>query len=179
MVEKHEFLDIFHLLVQRHFQLLEYLLDHSGADYLVAVEGPANVLVITLAGWLAYVVKQCGPPQPQAGLCPDFFLEAVSSLDGGVVVQTAFCNGLQLVSGNIVQDLEGVGEIVLVALSVHGLDALELAELGEYIFEQPRPVHQFECHRRLPAQKHLVQFLGYSFLRENAHPVLHLPHCRQ
>ena len=94
-------------------------------------------------------------------------------------MQTAFRNGLQLVGGDIVQNLEGVGEIVLVALSVHGLDALELAELGEYIFEQSGPVHQLECHRRLPAQKHLVQFLGYPFLRENAHPVLHLPHCRQ
>ena len=64
-VEQHEFLHIFHLLVQGQLHGSEDLGHHLGTFELVAVEGPARAILPTLGLWLGDVVQQGGPAQPE------------------------------------------------------------------------------------------------------------------
>ena len=71
MMQSDELLDILHLFIERHLQLLEYLRHHPASYGLVTVECPADMRVITLACRLADIVKQRRPPQPEIRLRPD------------------------------------------------------------------------------------------------------------
>ena len=61
-----QLLDILHLLIERHLQLLENLRNHTRTDYLMPMESPADIRVITFACRLADVMKERRPPQPYA-----------------------------------------------------------------------------------------------------------------
>ena len=60
--------------------------------------------------------------------------------------------------------------------SVHCLDALQLRQLRQDVFEQAGLVHEFEGHGRMGAEQHLVQFFRDALFRENRHPVAHPVH---
>ena len=100
------------------------------------------------AGWLAYVVEQRGPAEPQR-------LRA---------------------SLHVVEDGHRVLEIVLVPLPVDAVHPFEGAELRQHILQETGLVHQAERHRRPRAGQHLVELVGYALLREYVQPAGHAPH---
>ena len=153
-MQVHQLLHVLHLLVQRHLQLLEDLRDHPGADDLVPMEGPALARRIALGGGLADVVQERGPAEPD--------------------IRLPF-----LAFRHVVKHLQGMGEVLLVALSLDGFHALELHQLREELLQQAGFVHQAEGHRRLPGDKHLVHLLHDALGGEDLHPVLHRPHRLQ
>ena len=89
---------------------------------------------------------------------------------------TTFPDSFPLKAADVVDDLQGVAEIVLVTFPVNRLYALETHQLGQDVFEQPRAVHKFEGDRRPFGQKHLAEFVGDTFLRQDRKAVLHAAH---
>ena len=77
---------------------------------------------------------------------------------------------------DVVQDLEAVGKILLVAFSVHGLDAFEPGQFGEDVLQQAYLVQEAESHRGNRAQQNLVQFFDDALLREDRKAGGHFPH---
>ena len=65
---------------------------------------------------------------------------------------------------DVVQHGQGVGEILLVATALDGLNALQGGELRQDVLQQPGLVHQPESHGRTVGHQHLVKFLGYALL---------------
>ena len=135
-------------VINGQFQAVEDAGDHLRADDFVAVEAPSHCGVVSLRRRLAYVVQQGGPPQP----------ETVGLLR------------------NIVEHCQSVGEVVLVAAAVHGLDTLERKELRQDERQQAGFVHEPEGHGRTAAQHHLVKLFRYPLLGKDLKPGGHPPH---
>ena len=90
---------------------LEDLRDHAGADDFVSMESPALPGRIALGGGLADVMQQGSPAKPEIGLP---FL--------------AF--------RHIVNHLQRMGEVLLMALSFHRFHALEQGQLRKELLQQ-------------------------------------------
>ena len=114
--EGHQLLHIAHLVVKRQFQAPEDPGDHAGALVLVAVEGPAMSRFEALGLRFGDVVQHGTPAQPEV---------------------------IALLS-HIVQHLQRVVEVVLVADAVFLLGALQFHELGEELLEQSTLQEQYE-----------------------------------
>ena len=137
------------------------------------VESPSDRRVETLRYGLAYVVQKGRPSEPETGGSPGPGLERASVFSRNEILETAFSYGLSLIHTDVVQHLEGMGEIVLVSPAVHSLDALETRQLRQHIIHQAEIVQQSQGQRRSVAKQHLVEFLGDSLLREYVHPLAH------
>ena len=175
-VQAHELLDVFHLLVQGHHQVLENLRNHLGTNDFVTVEGPAGPGLEALGRGLADVVQQRGPAEPQVRLGADALHEAVAVELGCVVAEPARGNAFGLGRGDVVKHRERVREVLLVAPAVDRLDALEGRELREHVLQQPGLVHQPEGDRRPGRDEHLVELFGDALLGKDREPVAHAPH---
>ena len=143
------------------------------------MESPADRRIETFGRWLADVVKQRGPAQPHIRFSPDRFHKAVPVLLGSIVLQTSLLYRRDLPRRHIVNDLQGMGENLLMSLSVNCFYTFQLKEFREYIFQKSCLVHQTETHRRLVTDKDLVEFLDYPLLGQNGHPVFHRLHGLQ
>ena len=156
-VQPHQLLDIFHLLVEGHLELLEDLRHHARPHHFVAVESPAQTRHIPLAHRLADIVQQRRPVEPQIGLLPGFLLEP----------------------HHIVQHLQRMAEILLMSLTVNCFHALELAQLRQELLQQAGLQQLLQRPRRMRRHEHLVQLLHNAFLRQNLQSSGHSPHGRQ
>ena len=63
-VEQHQFLHIFHLLIERQLHLSKDLGHHLGSLELVSVEGPADAVFPAFGLGFGDVVQQGGPAKP-------------------------------------------------------------------------------------------------------------------
>ena len=134
-VQAHEFLHIFHVVVERQTHLGENLRYHPLANEIVVMECPALLRIPTLGPGLAHIVQQRGPTQPHV---------------------IAGCS-------NIVKHLKGVHEIIFVAASVDGLNAFECCQLRENQWQQSTLVQQEPATRGLCTAHDFHQFLGNAF----------------
>ena len=124
MMKGNELLDILHLLVHRQLQALENLRDHPSAKHLMTVESPAHRRVIALGRRLADIVKKRRPAQPHIRRSPHNLFRAVTVRIRHIIVQGASGDCSNFVLRNMVNHLEGMGEIVLVPAPFHCLNSL-------------------------------------------------------
>ena len=138
-MEKNQFPDEFHVLVQGQFQLAENSRNHLRTHDLVAVEGPAHLRVVSLGLRLTDIVQDGGPAQPQ-------------------VVGTA---------RDVVQHLERMEKIVLMGVPAPFLHPFEVVQFGKDQLQQSGEFQQFEAHRGDGRKDDLVEFGGDAFARND------------
>src|SRR5690606_4616439 len=132
-----EVLDVLHPLVERELEAAEDPRDVARAAVLVAVEGPALALREVLRLGLGVVVEDGGPAEPERLLL-------------GPVRRRL---------GHVVEDFEGVEEVVLVALPADGLDAGEVRQLGEETLEDAGLEEDLEPDGRLRRGDDLLELV--------------------
>ena len=160
---------VFHLLVQRHLQALEYLRYPPRSHHFMSMEGPPQSRVISLGGRLCYIMQESRPAKPHIRLGTD--LGHLLTVFEDIVFQTSLCNGLHFCCCDIVQDLERVGEILLMSLSLNGFHTFKLDQLRQYALQKSSLFQQTETYRRSGSHKHLVEFLHNALLGEDGHAV--------
>src|SRR6185437_14924030 len=106
----------FHLLVERQLQTGKDLRDHTATDDLMAMEGPAMVLLEFFRGRLTDVVQNSGPAQPE----------------------------IVRITADIIQHLQGMIKIILVSHAVDVFGSRQIDHLGKDDLQQPAPVKEIE-----------------------------------
>ena len=167
----HKLLHVFHLLVQRHAQLLEDFGHQARAGDLVPVEGPALPRHVAFANGLADVVQERRPAKPQIRLRARRCV-AVRV----VVVQAAFRDGFFFEANHVFHHLQRVGEILLMSLTVNRFHAFEAAQLRQELLQEAGLFHELERHGRMVCQEHFVELLHNAFLGKNLQAVGHGTH---
>ena len=109
-------------------------------------------------------MQECGPAQPY--IRGTAFGHHLAVIHNSVIHQLALGDEFLFRHCDIVQNLQGMGEVLLVAFPLHSLDALEFRELGKYVIQQAAAVHQYESPGRAAGDQHLVQFFRNPFLGE-------------
>ena len=147
-VQRHQFLDVLHVVGLRHLQPREHALDHLRAQVFVPAERPARPRLPFLGGSLADVVQQGRPAEPYV-------------VAGG---------------GHVVEHLEGVTEVVLVPPAGNRLHPFEISQRRQHGGQQPAFVKQIEADGRLGRAHDLHQFIGDALGRKDSEPVLVAAH---
>ena len=142
-MQSHQFLHIFHMLVERQTHAAENLGHHLFAHKIMVVEGPSLMLVPSFGGGFANVVHQRRPAQP-------------------LVIALL---------GYIVEHLHGVQEIVLMAASVRVVNAAHGLKFWEDEAQQSALMQQFESARRHIGTHDFHQFFGNALAGDNVDAV--------
>ena len=128
------------MLLSRGRRRREDFLDHVAAFHFVAVEGPSETLVVAFGGGFADVVEDGGPAKPE----------------------------VVALSGDVVENLEGVEEVVFVAVVADGFDAFEVAEFGEEEGKETCFLQEFETQGGVGGEDDFVEFGGDALGRDDA-----------
>ena len=80
---------------------------------------------------------------------------------------------------NVIQNLKGVGEVLLVAFAIYCFRAFQAHKFREELLQKPCLVHKAESRGRLFSEKHLVKLLHYSFTGKDLEAAGHPFHCIQ
>ena len=139
-VEGDEFFYVVEAVVEGELHAAEDGGYHLLADVVVVLEGPPGDGVPALGAWLADVVEEGCPAEPEVAV---------------------------VVGGDVVEDFEGVVEVVLVGAAVAHLYAFEGGELGEDDGEETG-AGEFDEADTGPGREHdFVEFVDDAFLGDD------------
>ena len=122
-VEIHQFLDILHLLVERHLEPLENLRDPLCPKHFMSMECPSERRIISLGRRFGNIVKKSRPSEPHVRFRTD--LHSLHAIFKHIILQKSGLDSLGLKLGDIVENLKSVGEILFMTLSLNRLDSLQ------------------------------------------------------
>ena len=131
-MQQHQLLHVLHVVGLRHLQAREDILYHLGTHVFVAMKGPARSWFPLFRRGLADVVEEGRPAEPE------------------VVAHFS----------HVVEHLERMPEIVLVAAPFHRLHAFEVGQRGKDVRQQLARIEQVEAHGGLRGLHNLVEFVG-------------------
>ena len=158
-MQAHQLLHILEPLVERQFHAAEEGRHHLLPDVVVVMERPSHAVLPSLGAWLAHVVEQCGPTQPEPAL-------SVRLLRVWVALLKLFPR--RVLSGtDIVQHLERMVEVVLMGTPVSHFHAFECRNLGQDKGEQPTAAQFDKSDAGHGAEDNLVQLVDDALLGDN------------
>ena len=124
-VHAHKFFHIVHAFVQRQFHASEQRKDHLLAYIVVIMKSPPMRFLPSLGSGLAYIVKKCRPSEEQG-----------------------FSSPPSRCTSHIVQDLQGMVEIILVGTPVPALHTTQCSDFRQDKFKQSATFQLYESYTR-------------------------------